>query len=436
MTDEPSNKKYWENAIQRFNEQSNDVEVDLTGVPYENQFKKIRSAIQAGGDTSPHLNEIGSRIDTIQAADLLHLKEEGLWGQSQVKEKVTDGVLSLSENWGYQATGKEGALATWPLGLRPYMSVFRKNWIEAAGWSVEEMESNGAPGWYDGGESYSMFNELYPDMNKTDLASGDASPDTTGMKEGDEEIFSHYAGQWGLTLMGTLNNKGTRSIMDTEKARDIIRFQQEGIEKGYFHPNSINHGDEEATTLLWSNKLGYIHVQDVSDLWSSFRGQLGADSYEQNWGWDLPPMGPGSDGQKSTYSVTPVFAPFKASYKNQAQKDASVEFTDWFAASDTEPLTRTKNIGWVPIDPAIMTGDWFTQDDLHTRFWSKMKTIVEEYSVSAQPAVQGASKIGFEIPRSMHQRIFQQGMSIEKATNLAAEQMNQILKENGRYEPR
>ncbi|MFB6159846.1 MAG: ABC transporter substrate-binding protein [Haloferacaceae archaeon] len=441
MTDEPANKKYWQNAIQRFNDQSNDVEVELRGVPYESQFKKIRAAIQADSGV-PHLNEIGSRIDTIQAGELLRLKEQGLWGQSTISEKVTDGVLSLSQAWGQQVTGAEGKLVTWPLGLRPYMNVYRRDWLDAAGISPSDIPGTpenldaGAPTWQGGGgDTFTMFEDLYSPMNGTDLASGDASPDSTGMKEGDEEILSHYNGQWGITKMGTVNNAGTHSILTTERARDVIRFQKEGIEQGYFHPNSINHGDEEVTTLLWSNKLGMCHVQDVSDLWSSFRQQLGDQTYLDNYTWGLEPKGPGSDGRRSVYSVTPVFAPFEAAYENQAQKDASVEFSDWFAASDTEPLQRTKKIGWVPIDPAIMTGDWFTQDELHTKFWNTMQEIVETYSISAQPAVQGASKIGFQIPRTMHQRIFQQGMSIEQATKLASEEINQILRDNGRYEP-
>ncbi|MFB6160717.1 MAG: hypothetical protein ABEJ61_06015 [Haloferacaceae archaeon] len=438
MSDEPSNKKYWQNAAERFGEQVNGAEMELRGVPYPNQFKKIRASIQAGQGDVPHLNEVSNQINNVQAGEVLRLKEEGLWGQSKLSEKIADGVLSLNEKWGEQVTGTEGKLVTWGVGLRPFMNAYRKDWLSAAGLSAEDVNrSAGAPNWYDGsGSGPSMFNEVYPAMNETDLAApDDAAPDTTGMKQADEEILVDYIAAWGVSLMGPVNNAATRSILDTERGRDVIRFQKEGIDKGYFHPNSINHGDEEATTLMWSNKMGAIHVQDTADLWGSFRQQLGPDKYEQNYTWGLPPVGPGSEGQKAMFSVNPALIPFAQAYDSQAEKDASVDFIDFFTGSE-ESIVRTKNLGWVPANPTALEGDWFSSTSLHEKYWSTVKTLVEDYTPAAQPAVQGTTKISFEIPRKMHQRILQQEMSVEKATQLAADEINQILKDQGRYQAR
>ncbi|MFB6159845.1 MAG: hypothetical protein ABEJ61_01555 [Haloferacaceae archaeon] len=426
MTDEPSNKKYWEAAIQRFNDKDNGIQINLRGVPYEGQFKKLRAAAQSGPDSTPHLVEISSRKDTMLAAEPLRIDD--MYEGSEIQKKVTSGVQKLVESWGQQRTGEEGAVVTWPLGVRPYINAYKKDWLSAAGLSVEDVNVDaGSLSWDD------MFQNVYEPMNNTDLAaSSDAAPDTTGMKEGDEEILSHYMGQKGITTMGTLNNAATHSILDTQEARDVIKMQKEGIDKGYFHSNSINHGDEEATTLLWSNKLGSIHIQDVSDLWASFRQQLGADTYEKNYTWGLP----NTMGTKSTYALVPIIVPFKKAFTSQAERDAMKEFITWLAVSEQEPVRRVKQNGWVPAAPDVLNADWFSSTSLHEKFWSTIQKTVQDYRITELSAVRGGSKINFQIPRTMHQRIMQQGMSVEKATKLAAEEQNQILKDNGRYEPR
>ncbi|MFB6281475.1 MAG: hypothetical protein ABEH40_05610 [Haloferacaceae archaeon] len=429
MTDEPANKKYWENAAQRANEQFNDFQIELRGVPYEGQFQKIRSAVQAGPDSAPHIVEMASRKDTMLAADLLRI--EDMYEGSAVQEALADGVSKLQQSWGTQMTGEEGAIINIPIGIRQYMNVYRKNWLEAAGLSVDDVNLNaGAISWSD------MESNVYEPMKQSDKFNPDQGffPDTTGMKEGDEEFLSHYSGQWGLSTMGTLNDAATHSLLDTEEFREIIRFQVRNIQDTqYFHSNSINHGDEEATTLIWNDQLGGIHVQDVADLWGSFRGELGADTYEQNYTWGLPNTGPG--GQKSAYGLVPIFVPFAEAYTSQAERDAFMEFTNWFATGQ-EAIRRTRNVGFVPPDPSALDADWFTSTSLHEKFWNVAQTVVQDYQITELPAIEGGSRINFEIPRQMHQRILQQGTSIEEATRIAAEEQNNILRENGRYEPR
>ncbi|MFB6160553.1 MAG: ABC transporter substrate-binding protein [Haloferacaceae archaeon] len=443
MTDEPVLRKHWENSIAEFNDQSNDVEVALRGVPFNSQFKKVRSALQAGSNM-PHFVQIAGQSQMLQAGELLNLTEEGMWEQSKLSETIAESATNIAKVWGKQVTGEDDTLVTWSVAVRPHFNVYNRNWLDAAGvapsdipGTAENLE-NGTPVWRNGGSgTFSMFEDLYKPMNGTDLAApDDAAPDTTAMKEADEEYISYYMGQWGVTGMGPVNNAATHSILDTEAARNAIRFQKEGVEQGYFHPNSINHGDEEATTLVWSNKIGMMHIQDVSDLWKSFRKQLGDQTYLDNYTWGVPPKAAGSNGEKSTFILMPSFLPFAKAYENQAQKDASVEFIDWFAASREQQLANLKGIGYVPTNPDVLKADWFTQDELHTKFWGVAKRVMEEWEFTVLPAIEGAPSINYPVPRKMHQRIMQQGMSVEKATKLASEEINQILKDNGRYEPR
>ncbi|MFB6159869.1 MAG: ABC transporter substrate-binding protein [Haloferacaceae archaeon] len=427
MTDEPSNKEYWQNAIQRFNDQSDGVEINLRGVPYEGQFDKIRSGVQAGADSAPHIVEMASRKDTMLAADTLRIDGD-LFEGSALSDAMGEGLMGLARGWGQQMTGEEGAIVCWPVGVRPYINCYRQNWLDAAGLSVDDVNLNaGTLSWDD------MFQNVYAPMNETDLAApSDAAPDTTGMKEGDEEIFAHYTGQMGITTMGTLNDAATHSILDTDAAREVVQFQIDGIDQGYFHPNSINHGDEEATTLQWSDKVGACHVQDVSDLWGSYRSELGADAYERDYTWGLP----NQFEEKATYGLVPIMVPFEEAFTSQAERDAMVEFVDWFATDQQEPVRRVQKNGWIPVATDVLNADWFSSTSLHEKFWSVIKATVEDYTIVELPAVAGASAINFEIPRAMHQRILQQGMSVEEATTIAAEAQNDILRENGRYQAR
>ncbi|MFB6302228.1 MAG: ABC transporter substrate-binding protein [Haloferacaceae archaeon] len=423
MTDEPANKTYWENAAQRANEKFNDFQIELRGVPYEGQFNKIRSAVQAGPESAPHIVEMASRKDTMLAADLLRIGD--MYEGSEVQQALSPGLANLQQAWGEQMTGEEGAIINVPIGVRPYMNVYRQNWLDSAGLSVDDVSASHS---WD-----KMFNSIYPAMKNSDKFKPDQGtfPDTTGMKEGDEEFLSHYAGQWGLTTMGTLNDAATHSLLDTKEYRDLIKFQVNGIDKQFFHSNSINHGDEEATTLIWNDQLGMIHVQDVADLWGSFKGELGADTYEQEYTWSVP----NHANKKSTYGLVPIFVPFAEAYTSQAERDAFMKFTNWFATGQ-EAVRRTKNVGFVPPDPSALEADWFSSTSLHEKFWSTAKATLENFQVTELPAIEGGSRINFEIPRQMHQRILQQGMSVKEATKIAAEEQNNILRQNGRYKPR
>lgn len=425
MTDEPGNKEYWTDAISRFNKQSNNVQVDLRGVPYEGMFKKIRAGAQAGPDQMPHMAEIASRIDVLLAAESLPLTD--LWEQSKLSDALVDSVAKLGKAFGQQSIGEQKMVA-WPVGLRPFLSIYRNDWLNQAGIDPSEVNAKaGALDWR------TDLGPIYKQLANTSLGQkGGYAPSSTGMKEGDEEILSHYMGQWGVSNMSVVNTAGTHAVIDTKKARDVIRFQKEYVDKGYFHQNSINAGDEEITTLQWAGKICDCHVQDVADGWSSYRDELGRDSYIKNYTWGLPPQ----REQKSTYAMIPIFAPYKKAFQSQAEKDAMVEFVDWIAAEEQQALNRTKALGWLPPDPKVFDNSYFTKTRLHEQFWGVIQRIVEEYEISTLPAVPGASQINFTIPRKMHQRILIQGMSVDKATRMAADEINQVLKDNNHYEPR
>lgn len=429
MTDEPANKKYWTNAIKRFNKQSNNVEVELRGVPYEGMFKKIRAGAQSGPDQMPHMAEIASRIDIMLAADNLVIDD--LYEQSKLSDVIAPGIEKLGYSFGKQALGKE-KLPAWPVGLRPYVPTYRKDWLKSAG--VDKTEVNTEAGtltWE------SDMANIFQKMKESKLGQKNGYyPSATGMKEGDEEILSHYMGQKGVSNMSMVNEAGTHAVIDTDEAREVIKWQKDWIEnKEYFHKNSINFGDEEVTPRHWSGQIGEVHVQDVADLWSSYRKELGPDKYLENYTWGLPKQFKG--GRKSTYAMVPVFATYKKAFQTQAEKDAMVEFVDWIAAETEQAVNRTKSIGWIPASPKPLGKDpYFEKTELHKRYWGNVKKVLEEYEFSTLPAIPNAGQINFQIPRKMHQRVMQKGMSVDKATKLAAEEINKLLKESGRYEPR
>jgi hypothetical protein len=253
-------------------------------------------------------------------------------------------------------------------------------------------------------------------------------PDMTGLKQSDQEYKSMYIPQFGGSMSGVVNKKGTKATIDEPEAIEAIKFYWKQIRNGNFHPNSINSGDEESSTLHWSGQIADNHIQDSTDLWASYRNEQKKAMKNGLYTFGLPYH----QNKKAAFAFTPGMGFFQSAYSGQAEKDAAAKFVDWWVANPKRSVKNAKNLGFVPVNPQyIDTKDFFGKTQLHKRYWrGACKKTLKNVKASTICALPGAHSITYAIPRQMDARI-QSGTPIKQAASQAASQIEQTLQQSG-----
>lgn len=417
---EGKTKKEWTKTVFSEFESQNNVKISVRGVPYTDILKKFRAA-RASGD-APHLVEVMTRPAILAGGVGEVINEQ--FQSMELADVISEKVMAGTRTWGAQATGQEGNIVSLPLGFRPYLSTWRTDWLEQAGIPKEEVNYEaGSLHWHDD------IPEIYRKLKNTKLAQQQgAFPDATGMKQSDEEYLSLYIPQHGGSTSGVVNLEGTKGTLTTDAARNAVKMQKNYIENGFFNSNSLNMGDEEATTLQWAGKQAVNHMQDSTDLWSSYLEQQPQAMKNGMYTWG-PPM---NAGTKAALAWLPSVGFIKSAFTTQRELDAAGNLLDFWIADKQRAVKNAQKLGFVPVFPdAIKTEDYFGKTDMHKEFWrgAALKTL-NNFKAAVIPAVKGGNQITYSIPRKMHTRIMSQGMSVEKATRLANEEINTILQQN------
>ncbi len=425
-TEGETKKQYTDELIKQYQNETG-TQINVTGVPYTDVVTKFRSARAAGN--VPHLVEVMTRPGILAGGAGMVVND--LWQSSTLADKTSDKIMQGHRVWGSQSTGEEGNLVTFPLGFRPYLTAWRTDWLEQAGIDPSEVNHEaGSLHWDDD------MPGIYDKLKQTELGQQQgAFPDTTGMKQSDEEYMSLYIPQHGGSKSGVVNITGDEATIDSDAAKQAIKMQFDYIDQGYFHENSINHGDEESTTLHWSGQIAVNHIQDSTDLWGDYLEEQPQAMKNGAYTWGLPM----NAGTKSALAWLPSLGFIADGFDNQQQQDAAVNFIEWWVGDSDRAVQNAKNLGFVPVSPdQIQKEDFFGQSEMHTEFWrgAAMKTL-NQFEPAVIPAVPGANAITYDIPRSMHQRISQmlgRGTGLDEAVNQAtaqaADAINQRLQQS------
>jgi ABC-type glycerol-3-phosphate transport system substrate-binding protein len=417
-TEGKTKKEYTDNIVKQFQDDTG-ITINVTGVPYTDVVKKFRSA-RAAGDV-PHLVEVMTRPGILSGGAGLIVND--LWESSTLADKTSDQIMAGHEVWGGQSTGEKDNLVTFPLGFRPYFTAWRTDWLDSAGIDPSEVNHEaGSLHWYDD------IPDIYDRLQQSEMGQQDGFfPDSTGMKKSDEEYLSLYIPQHGGSLSGVVSLDGKEATIDTQEAREAVKMQVDYIDNSYFHANSINSGDEESTTRHWAGKQAVNHLQDSTDLWGDYLEEQPDAMENGDYTWGLPM----NAGTKAALAWLPSLGFIGDGFGNQAEQDAAVKFIEWWVGDSDRAVKNAENLGFVPVTPdSIKNEDFFAQTDMHEEFWrgACLKTL-QEVKPAVIPAVEGANAITYDTPRKMHQRILQEGMSVDEATSLAADEINQRLQQ-------
>ena len=415
-TEGETKKKYTDELVSQF-ESDTGITVNLTGVPYADMVTKFRAA-RASGEL-PDMVEVMTNPGVITGGAGRPVNE--LFESMELADVVTDKVMGGHEVWGQQATGEEGAIVTIPLGIRPYFSVWRTDWLEQAG--IDRSEVN-----YEAGSlSYQDdLPDIYRRLQDTELGQQDGFyPDSTGFKRTDEEYMSLYIPQYGGSKTGVVKEDGSEAAINSPEAIEAIKMQVDFIEQGFFDANALNIGDEESTTKHWAGKVAANHIQDSTDLWGDYLENQEQAMKDLDYAWGLPYNG----GTQAALTWLPSLGFIDDQFQSQAKLDAAGEFLDYWVADSDNAVKNAKNLGFVPANSeALRNEEFFAQTEMHERFWrgACLKTL-EEFETASIPAVPGNTAITYDIPNKMHQRIMSQDMPVEEAANKAAEEINDVL---------
>ena len=419
ITESASQRKYTMDLVKRAEEEF-DLTINVTGVAYSN-FSKEFQAASAAGDL-PHLVDLQTNPEILSGVGR---PIESLFKGSNTDSKVSDKILEPMKVWGQQLIG-ERKIMGWPLGIRPHFPIWRADWLEQAEISPDEVD------YTSGSKHYRKdLSNIYEQLKQTELGNKKGYyPSATGMKHSDAEYAEMYIPQFGGSLTGVVSEDGTEATVNSKAARDAIQMQVDFIEKGYFHNNAVNQGDEEVTSLQFAGKVAENQLQDIADLWSSYREQQPQAMKNGRYVFSVPHNG----GTKATLSWYVSIGFIDDAFNNQRELDTAAKFVDWWATQEQNVLGNAQKLGIIPANPEVIrNNDWFGKTDLHESIWrgAGLKTF-NEFEQATVPAVPGGSAITYDIPAQMYQRILTQDWSVERATNWAAEQINSVLAEHGR----
>ncbi|PSP76226.1 hypothetical protein BRC86_01850 [Halobacteriales archaeon QS_3_64_16] len=421
-TEGETKRTYTDEIISQYEEETGNS-INVTGVPYTDVSTKFQAA-RASGDV-PHLVEVMTRPGILAGGAGMRINDA--FQSSKLADTVSEKVLRGHKVWGQQSTGEQGALVSVPIGFRPYFSCWRTDWLKEA--NIDPAEVNHKAGSLHWREDIPA---IYDKLKQTELGQKEGHfPDTTGMKQSDEEYMSLYGPQHGGSLSGVVNEDGTEATIDSQSVRDAVQLQKEYIENGYFHENSINFGDEESTTAHWSGQIAVNHIQDSTDLWGDYLEEQPDAMKNGAYTWGLP-MNAGTKAALAWLPGLGFIADAFSGGSDQEALETAMGFVEWWVANGQRAVQNAKKLGFVPVDPNLISQeDFFGQSPLHQEFWrgAAMKTL-ENFESSVIPAVAGADAITYDIPRSMHQSILGQGVPVEEATANAAEQINEVLQRN------
>ena len=421
-TEGETKRTYTDEIVKQWENETGNT-INITGVPYTDVSTKFQAA-RASGEV-PHLVEVMTRPGILAGGAGLIIND--IFQSSDLADTVSEKVIRGHEVWGAQSTGEKGNLVSIPIGFRPYFTAWRTDWLKQA--NIDPAEVNHEAGslhWRDD------IPAIYDRLKRTELGQKEGHfPDSTGMKQSDEEYMSNYIPQHGGSLSGVVNEKGTEATIDSQAGRDAVRLQKEYIEEGYFHQNSINFGDEESTTSHWSGQIAVNHIQDSTDLWGDYFEEQPDAMENGEYTWGLP-MNAGTNAALAWLPGLGFIADAFSGGSDQQAIETAMGFVEWWVADGQRAVDNAKNLGFVPVDPSLIKQeDFFGKTSMHEEFWrgAAMKTL-ENFESAVIPAVAGADAITYEIPRSMHQSVMSQGVPVEEATANAAEQINEILQRN------
>jgi ABC-type glycerol-3-phosphate transport system substrate-binding protein len=397
------------------------IKINITGVPYKNILQKLLAARAAG--SPPHLIDTWINPQLLTAGGVMEVTD--LWESSTLPDQVSDKVMKGHYQHGLQVLGEKNTLVSFPLGLKPYLPIWRTDWLEQAGLEPSDVNYKaGSLHWYDDAAP------IYEKLQQTKLGKKKGYfPSSTGMKSGDLETQQMYIAQFGGSIAGFVSPDASEPTVTSPETRDAIQFQKEFIEKKYFHPNSINFGDEETTTKHWSKQLAENTQQDVGDAWNAYLSNQRKGMKSGAYTWGVPKKAK----EQVTLSTLPGFGFIADAFGSQKEKDAAVSFIEFWVGSDKWMTRTSKTLGWIPATPStIKSNDFYGKTKLREHFWrgACLKTL-QEATPAVVPAVNKRVLILNDIPREMWVRILLKGMSVEKATNIASEEIAKALKGQG-----
>ena len=369
-------------------------EVDLTVVPVDEVGDRLDDARADG--SPPQLVETTARpsllaTDAVPIGDLLE--------SSSLADAVADRLLEAHRIRGRQAAGGADEVRSLPLGVRPTLTAWRTDWLDAAG--LEPGTVNHVAGSHHATESMPTIWDRLADT-RYGRDSG-AAPDMTAMRPAAGWLLAGYVAAFGGSRGGLVSPDGTEPAIGSREAQAAIRWQFERIDGGQFLRFSTQAGIEDAVRLHHGGAVGINHVTDSRRLWLTYRRDQPEALDVGRYTWGLPY----NAGQRAVAARLPSVAFISGAWTGREQKEAAAALVERFVTEPAVAAGTARTMGVVPAVPeTIETDPFFGRTEHHETFWrgACLRTLREFLPVGT-PAVPGSETIASDVPDLLYRRI-------------------------------
>lgn len=372
---------FMKDLVSKFNEENDDVEVEILNLKAEEYYTKIRTSVTSQQAPDVALTH-ASKLSELQTSKLIESMEE-------VATKANVDWNTFSKNI-VDATVIDGNHYAIPLDTHALIMYVNKKIVADAGL----LDGDGNLKIESGAEGFMDFLVAIKDNSPA----GTFPLSATSNGDSPLRVWWTLYSQLGGEL---LNNAGTEAAFNNEKAIEALTYMNDMMEKDLW-PRNVKNGGE-----LFTAQKAAVHLNGV---WMT--GAL-----EQNEGLEFLALPiPQLFDQQATWGDSHLFVLPNQEKQTDDKKVASVKFANWIA-DHSESWAKA---GHVPSKPEILETAEFTDLPYRSDYAE-----IADY-VSYMPNTPQLSAINDTLKK--HFNLFMNGQaSPEDALKNAEKEINELL---------
>lgn len=368
--------------VNQFNEQHEDVNVEILNLKAEEYYTKIRTSVTSNQAPDIALSHT-SKLAELQSSNMIESIEETAktanvdW--STFSENIVNGTIINDEHYAI------------PLDTHALIMYVNKSIVEEAGL----LDSNGLPTIEPGAEGFLKF--LQKVQSNTDSSIFPLSATSNG--DSPLRVWWTFFSQLGGEL---LNADGTQAAFNNDKGLKALNYINEMVEQDLW-PRNIGNGGE-----LFTAQRAAIHLNGV---WMT-----GALEQNENLDFVAIPI-PQLFDQQATWGDSHVFVLPRQDNQSEEKKIASLQFANWIADNSAS----WAKAGHVPSKPSILETAEFNELPYRSDYAE-----IQDY-VTYMPNAPRLNAINDTLKK--HLNLFMNGQATaEETLSNAEKEINDLLK--------
>lgn len=396
-TEGKTERSIWESFVNEFNATNKNVKVNVLPVGEEMVDRKLLGMIEAGNPPELIPGTMQSPA-TIKYALTITDEVEEYFG-----DDLAPAEEDLFKNFFGPRIGKPGEIVLWPAMWGPYGCQMHREWLDAAGVSVEEVAEEGLDWW-----KYLIMLEA---MSKSDLnKQPNSAPAGCQGTRGDiiDEHLQYLAGAGAPGVVDPETNTGSWAKESGIKA---MEFEWGIINSGYVNADFLETGDEHLFPRYLDGRIGTF-MNDAPDFWGELRAADPEGWEDGKYIFGLPLSGPAGMGTKIFTDSFAVCAP--AVEDDKTKREATFEFCRFMTSREKQVICARELAPTARL--SAMEDPELTKTPARARFWKTVKKAATAKALG-MPVIPGkGGVIAFDIPFKWFGKIYRGEVSVREGS--------------------